>query len=176
MMKIRKVLTILLTLTVLLSLVSCVNAASTGAGDGPNNIIVTYAVSEGYTLTIPSAVSLGELNQQVDVDPVHATNVVIPDDKYLQVSVKSQNGWKVVLTTGHVDNENEIITYKMIYTPIGGAPTEIETAAGVDEIILHHLSGSGPAEIPLSFIRTSAAHKAGTFEDMLTFTVSVVDA
>lgn len=176
MMKIRKVLTILLTLTVLLSLVGCVNAATVDAGVGENHILVTYAVADGFTLVVPAGINLGDVNQEVTADPLQLTKFVIPDTKFLQINVSSLNGWDVVLSTRQANPEDvDKIGYKMMYTPVGGSNlVDITSDAGEEFTILKHPSGEGPVTMPISFMRTERAQKAGVFEDTLTFIVSIV--
>lgn len=176
----KKINLILLTMIVLSSLMGGVYAATTDAGEGVNSVTVTYVVSEGFTLVIPSAVTLGEKNVQIDVDDIHASNIVIADDAYLVVKVASTNLWNVVITS-HNEGEEiadaDKIGYKMHYKDL---ESELMTDTQSDDIpdngdvlVFRHLSGSGPGSASLSFTRTGDAHKAGVFEDKLIFKVEV---
>ena len=176
----KKINLILLTMIVLSSLMGGVYAATTDAGKGDNSVTVTYVVAEGFTLVIPSSVTLGEKNVEIDVDDIHASNIVIADNAYLIVKVESTNLWNVVITSHNAGDQltdADKIGYKMHYKDLGsGLMTDTDSDSINEEddvLVFRHLSGSGPGSASLSFTRTGDAQKAGVFEDRLIFKVEV---
>lgn len=179
--KIQNICFIVLTMIMLLMMVTSSCAAeTTPAGKGDNTVTVTYVVAEGFTLVIPTAVTLGEVGQEIPVSDIHASNVVIDNGKFLTVKVYSPNGWNVHLTGNIVQHhETDKISYVMNYRDVSTGSLTNTSADGVSEdvavTVFKHAAGSGSGSASLSFTRTGAAQKAGTFEDQLIFRVSVED-
>lgn len=130
---------------------------------------VTYTQAQSYTVTIPSEITLQPYNASTNTTTltVSASNVVIDYGKVLKVTVSSGNVWKVV------DKVNTSSTDTWAYTL---KKSEITLDNSTNNEVLSVAAGTATGSQELTAQLSQAITKSGTYEDILTFTVSVTDA
>lgn len=90
-----------------------VDQASTGTDRAPTTL-VTFGVTEGYTVTVPAAVNFG--NNRFTKTTISASNVIIPGNQTLKVAISSasvddtQTAWKMSATNGSNPVEYKVST------------------------------------------------------------------
>ena len=183
-MKMKNVLMILISLAVVFAMAGAAGAAGENevevnqeSQDQSKDILVTYTMNEGYIVTIPAGVALSMANnayvangsEEISADKVRINagkvlTVKISGDDY----VSDDNKW-VLKETGQGSSGN------LTYTIKNDQGNELENGA----VVLSVLAGRGwdrgsftQVSETLSF-ETEEVTISGSFEDTLTFTVSV---
>lgn len=165
----KKILSCVLCLAMMLSMGTVTFASEISTDGGSQNTVVTYGMSEGFTVTIPTNFTIDE-SKKATAD-VSASNVVIAHGSTLKVAVSGNDyvdSWELV--------DEEEATNTLTYT--------IGTTEGGNDIVNNSVVlsvGAGEAyndtvEETMYFTVTDTLSKAGTYKDTLTFTVSVEDA
>ena len=159
----KKLLTLALAVLIVLSCTVGAMAAPVTGDSG--STVVTYTESTSYTVTIPETITISKTASN---QTVSASDVIIPTGKALNVAVSSANyadsSWYVVNTS---DN-----TEKLSYTIKKG-----DTAVANNDTVLTVAAGDTNGDsASLTLQLTGTATKADTYEDTLTFTVSVDNA
>lgn len=162
----KKVLSLGMTLALCLSLAVPAFAAGTNISTdgGTGNTVVTYGMSQGFVVTIPADFNIGS-SLEATADVV-ASDVMIPYGTTLNVRVSGDDyvdKWELI----DVASATNKLTYAI--TQDSGAKT-----INNNDIVLAVDSGdvTGATET-LEFKITDTVVKAGTYQDTLTFTVSV---
>lgn len=120
----------------------------------------TYATA--YMITIPKGTDTLKENSQFNVS---ADSVLLEYGDVLEVSVTSENGWKLK-DKKYSQNESGI-SYRMGY---GSEKTEITQKT---EKVLSVTGGAESGEVNLTVISVDNPDMAGTFADTLTFGVRI---
>ena len=190
-MKLKKVLMILITLAVVITMAGVVSADEYNEGSGTGDMEVKYELAQSYVVTIPSAVTLsshGEDGVYNDSSRVDVTNLLIAPANYLHINLKSTNS----TTTRGLYNLVNVDSYIKYYinktvspgTEDDGTLVENDTdilivAAGEghpDYISVRGFAGLGNYTT-LHFKTTQEfinnATKSGYHTDTLTFTFTV---
>ena len=158
-MKVKHVLMIAAVLLAMLVMPVAASNTVIEQGSGPQTAGATLTRTEGtgYTITIPDTITFEEgLN-------LEATKVLLNNGASLVVTVSSMGEWNLILD-GSPDDK---LKYQML---IGGVANSEDTPK-VLEVAHPALSGSKM----LTFKKLEDAQKAGTYNDTLTFTVSIVE-
>lgn len=178
-MKMKNVLMILISLAVVFAMAGAagandVNQVNQNSQDQKADTQVTYTMNEGYIVTIPVSVSLsmeGNEYEATGSEPISADNVRINAGKVLKVNISGHDygsdGGKWVLKETQGSGE-------LTYTIKKG-----DSELGNNAVVLSVQAGTGwdrgsftRVSETLSF-KTEEVTISGSFEDTLTFTVSV---
>ena len=165
----KKLLAVALALVMATSMTSVVFAADaniTVDGSQSANTVVTYGLDEGYTVVIPDAVALDADGKGTAT--LSASDVIIATGKTLNVRISGADydtAWELIDKT---DANN-----KLVYI--------IGTTDGADDVVNNSVvlsSASGAnwnSEVSktLYFAIDEDVEKSGSYEDTLTFTVSI---
>jgi len=165
----KKTLSMVLALTLALSLAVPAFAADITTDGGVGETVVTYGTSQGFTVTIPADFTIDGATKKATAD-VTAENVLIPYGKTLNVRVSGDDyvdAWKLI---DNAEATNQL-TYT-IGTTEGG--NDIVNNSVVLDVASGEAYGSSVTET-MHFTVTDTLTKAGTYQDTLTFTVSVDD-
>lgn len=122
---------------------------------------VNYAVAPTYTVTIPKTVKLGE------TATIKAENVVVDEDKQLEVSLTGTSGVNNAFTVKSAEGA------ELEYTVNDGTKD-----ISIDETVLTvnpDNSANGSAELKFNAPSDSDITYAGVYSGTVTFTVSVAD-
>ena len=162
----KKTLSLALAAVMALSLAVPAFAADITTDGGSGTTVVTYGMSQGFTVTIPASIDL-DADAKATAD-VTAENVLIPFGKTLNVRVSGDDytdKWELIDAASAAN--------KLTYT--------IGTTDGASDIVNNSVvldvdSGEASASTvteTLYFEVTDEITKAGSYADTLTFTVSV---
>lgn len=127
-------------------------------------INVNYDMSTEYTVTIPASVNFTDSERTID-RPLQANDVRIDDGKALNITISSQNSFKMK----HTKNSGSGIDYHLM----------IDHAIIPDENnynVLTVNAGEGSGSAILSFVTELNKDNAlytGIYTDTITFTVSI---
>lgn len=133
-------------------------AANLSTESNSGNVTMTYEVSGAWTVAIPEDFSLNESGTKT----VTASNCFLNNGETLTVTVNSADGFKMMLG----GTNTEIV---IAYTVNG------ETAGPVE--VLSVASGLATKEATVTFATTGTIpNVAGTYSDVLSFTVAVGSA
>ena len=193
----KKVLTILLGIALIISLSGAVAGDAAVIPDGNSmtkstnsgSTMVYYSISEeNYVVVIPHSFSFstgGEgiigLSNTVGKANLTAQSATLREENNLYVNVTSEHDFKMVLHEGTPESPNYAhnITYQMEYTNPDGAPTILDEttyptlkAAG-EILVLKAESGVRDHNVQLTFTMTGHPKDIGTFKDKLTFVASI---
>ena len=186
----KKVLTLLLGVAMILSFAGACAGATVSGTDGDlangkdSDVKVTYTQTGSYEVSLPESIALSK--DAVTSTDVEVTKLEIASDKYLRVSVSSANGWKVVDSTSSSE-----ITYMMGYH--SGYATSGKYFTGTSE------GKSADDKIPFIcvemdyfpednggmyftkstsnlYFKMTGNADYGNYEDTLTFTISLSDS
>ena len=157
----KKFVTLLLTAALAITAATTAFAADGTIDVGPTttshpDTSVTYEVDAKYTVTIPTSVMLN--GTAASEAKVEATNVTIPYNHKIEVTLKSSTGFKVKTTEGA----------ELPYIVKNG-----NTVVSNDDVILNVESGSGSTKLTFALDSNSAIKYSGNYKDTVTFTVSV---
>ena len=129
-----------------------------------DQMIVEYVAEPVYTVVIPESVTLGdtEVNEQIKIYGADEnSNVVIGNGQKVNVALTaSLNDFSVKNSDGD----------KISYT-VNGENTTAALAS-----VAECTANDGTKNTDITFAKTGTAAYAGTYTDMLTFTVSLEDA
>lgn len=129
-----------------------------------DQMIVEYVAEPVYTVVIPESVTLGdtEVNEQIKIYGADEnSNVVIGNGQKVNVTLTaSLNDFSVKNSDGD----------KISYT-VNGENTTAALAS-----VAECTANDGTKNTDITFAKTGTAAYAGTYTDMLTFTVSLEDA
>lgn len=165
----KKILSCVLCLTMMLSMGTTAFASNISTDGGSQDVTVTYGMTEGFTVTIPTDFTINDTAKATA--KVSASNVVIAHGSTLKVAVSGDDyvdSWELV-DEAEADNT---LTYT-IGTTEGG--NEITNGSIVLDVESGEAYGSTVTET-MYFTVVDELAKAGTYTDTLTFTVSVEDA
>lgn len=155
----KKVLTIVLAVAMVLSMGVCAFAAEVSTDGGTQDTTATYTEGQTFVVTIPSDIAVAKKGAQATPVTVSAADVVIPADKTLKVTVTSKNSWTVK------SPEGGSFAYGL---HVG----EGEALANNGEV-LSVVNGTATGNASLTAKLTEEVTKSGTFTDTLTFTVKL---
>lgn len=120
----------------------------------PNSTIeVKASFDSSYTVIIPDSINFG--NRTTTSATVSVSDVFVDDGEQLNISLSSQNGWRLV-------NGNSSLSYD----------AKIENSSITDQTISIP-SGTAYNEAEIEFTITDAVKVSGHYEDILTFSISV---
>ena len=156
----KKVLTIVLAVAMVLSMGVCAFAAEVSTDGGTQQTTATYNEAQTFVVTIPSDIAVAKKDAQATAVTVSAADVVIPADKTLKVTVSSENGWKIV------SEEGGSFAYGL---HVGAGEALAEGGE-----VLSVANGIATGSASLTAKLTENVTKSGTFTDNLTFTVKLV--
>lgn len=185
----KKVLIISITLALVFLMTGAVAAAevSTKAATitelkGYGETVVSYGVSEGYSLQIPSDFKFNA-NAETMTSEVRASSVSLYTGDMLNVTVSSHHGWKLVEhVTGSngqmIEAENpSSLEYKLSFT-LNNEYQEYTAGSASEKVpVLHVLEGyhEGSTDLTFTLVETTSS-SAGHFQDKLYFNAAIVDA
>ncbi len=165
----KKILSCVLCLAMMLSMGTVAFASEISTDGGSQNTVVTYGMSEGFTVTIPTNFTIDE-TKKATAD-VSASNVVIAHGSTLKVAVSGNDyvdSWELVdeaeatntltYTIGTTEGGNDIVNNSVVLSVGAGEAYGSTVTETMHFTVIDELS------------------KAGTYKDTLTFTVSVEDA
>lgn len=128
-------------------------------GDKKTTVTYTYAPVNEYVVTIPDTITIG-----TDAT-VSASVTEMEEHKELIVTVTSENDWKLKDTT----NAENTVSYSM---SIGAGAATLSNNATVLTV---ESATTSPKTVTLSTKLWNTVTVAGTYQDTLTFTVSLCD-
>lgn len=159
-------------------------AATISELKGYGETVVSYGVSEGYSLQIPSDFAFNA-NAQIMTSKVSASSVSLYAGDMLNVTVSSHHGWKLVEHTTDSSNHGEMIevqdgaelAYKLSF--ILNGENKVYTANDVSNNVpvLQILEGNheGYTDLTFTLVDTTSS-SAGHFQDKLYFNAEIVGA
>ena len=158
----KKVLTIVMAMALVLSMSVCAFAANVSTDGGRAEVEVSYGVDQVFEVSIPENVQFAQ-GALTKTGTVEATKVLIPNGKKLTVDVTSGNDYHLVYEGS-----------KIAYTVTGEA---LLTAQAATALTVESGSTSGEQELTFATDegKIAAATKAGTHKDTLTFTCAIGD-
>ena len=162
----KKILSGVLCLAMMLSMGATAFAAEISTDGGTQNTVVSYGMSEGFTVTIPTNFNIDDSRKATA--NVSASNVMIAHGAILEVTIRGNDwdgSWELI-DAAEASNQ---LTYT-IGTTEGG--DDIVNNSVVLDVASGEAYGSEVAET-LYFTVVDTLTKAGTYTDTLTFTVSV---
>ena len=161
----KKIIALVLTVVMLCSMTAMmVNAADITPAKQSQAITISYGSTEGYEVTIPADVILGELDVPVVTAGVQVSKVSLDPTHRFKVTAESANNYKVAL-----DGADHTVPYAMVY---GTNNTEISTATGPVTLV-DIASGTESASCNVSFKRLGNASVTGTYRDTIMFVASI---
>ncbi len=189
MKKMKNVLMLLLGIALIFSFAGAGAAGTVSGTDGDlatsqtGEVSVTYTQTGSYEVTLPENIvlsSTGGVPAQVAVN-----SATVGENRWLLVSVDSKNGWKVK------DEDNNELQYKMSYYS-GFFSSDMyytgDSSSSNGEIInllcIGDVENGGGQTVASRFVTEENsklyfelvdAPNFGTYEDTLTFTISVTD-
>ena len=151
----KKLISILLTMALILSMSVTVFADEVNQDSDTQNgtTTITYSVEPTYTVTIPASVSLGE------TATISVENVVVAKGQQVEVAVSDDTVFTVATDEGA----------ELAYTVKNG---ETEVAAG-DIVLKVDPDTADNGSTTLTFIKPENVQYAGTYKGTVTFTVAV---
>lgn len=160
-MKARKLISIFLAATMLLTFVSAVSAENGISGE--NSITVSYNTAQSYEVVIPSGSPTIGSSTELEIK---AVNVLLPEGKELKISMSSVNSFALSLSANGLTSS---IPYsvKMNGSAIASGARILTVEAG---------ETSGEVTLVASVGNASLATLAGKHTDTLRFTCEVSDA
>ena len=167
----KKILSSILCFAMVVSMSVTAFAADISTDGGSQNVLVTYGVGQSFTVTIPSDIEIDSFGSSTNY--VSAENVMIPHGSTLNVTMESAkaDGFDWYLTD--LTNNDNTLAYRVVASDANGDETDI----GNGDVVLSVPSGfDDMVETALYFELVDEATKAGTYQDTLTFTVSVDSA
>ena len=185
----KKVLIISITLALVFLMTGAVaadevstKAATISELEGYGETVVSYGVSEGYSLQIPSDFAF-KADAHVMTSKVSASSVSLYAGDMLNVTVSSHHGWKLFEhVKGSSGQMTEVqngasLAYKLSFTLNEDAK---EYTAGSDSVsvpVLQVLEGNSEGSTDLTFtLLETTSSSAGHFQDKLYFNAEIVDA
>ena len=127
--------------------------------------VVTYGQSEGYTVVIPESVVIDAVSLKGSAT-ISAENVVIAAGKTLNIKISGHDyddAWELI------SSASDKLTYLI-------GTTEGDDDVVNDSVVLSAAAGlywNSKLEEVLHFTLDSDVEKSGTYQDTLTFTVSI---
>ena len=131
---------------------------------------VTYTVTGGYTVTIPSKVEITDTSATAEVS-IDANPILPAGYSYVQVQLNSGENWSgSTWRLANTEDSNQKIPYSI-------TKTGTTTAVYRNTPLLQQMTGATEvASTTLTFTLTGEATAAGSYSDTLTFTVKLSDA
>lgn len=157
----KKVLTMVLSVAMVLSMGVCAFAAEVSNDGGTQETTATYTEPQTFVVTIPSDITVAKKDGQATPVTVSAADVVIPANATLKVTVASTNEWLVKSPEGGDLHYGLYVDSK-------------EDALATNGEVLSVVNGTATGSASLTAKLTEVATKSGTFTDTLTFTVNLV--
>ena len=148
---------------------------------GHGETVVSYGVSEGYTLQIPSDFSFGPGKFEMTSE-VKASSVSLYSNKMLNVTVTSEHQWELlehVEVDGQmsVKNDGDSLSYSLSFTLDGEDKSYSYGDPSVTVPVLQVLEGISEKSTPLRFtLIDTTSSSAGHFQDRLHFNANIVEA
>lgn len=187
MKKMKNLLMLLLGIALIFSFAGAGAAGTVSGTNGDlatsktSDVSVTYTQTGSYEVTLPENIVLSStegVHAQVGVN-----SATVGDDRYLLVSVASKNSWKVK------DEDNNELQYKMSYYSGDNKGDEYYTGdslssngEAINLLCIGDVSGGLVAASDFETEKYSKLYfelvgtpNFGTYEDTLTFTISVTD-
>lgn len=158
----KKIIAIVLAI-VMMAAISVPAFAAFDQSNKSAQITVSYGISEKYTLSVPADVDLtldAETNAQ---QTLTASNVVIPANKKLVVSVTSTNTWNMLATDG---SGNAAVPYTLKLDSSSNAI--VDKTATILEVTPGSLNTAASGSVILNFATTGTS-QSGKWADTLTF-------
>ena len=162
----KKYVSMVLSIAMMLTLVLPVNAETINTTDS-QDVLVTYGVSQGFLVTIPTDFDISTQSKSA-IAEVSATNVMIGANSILEVSVSGHDyttKWELIDET---ESSNKL-TYT-IGSTAGG--TDIVNNSVVLSVNPGEAYNSTKTEI-IHFTVVDDLTKSGTYKDVLTFNVEI---
>lgn len=165
----KKLISAALALAIAASMTTVAFAADTSITVGGNqtaNTVVTYGLEEGYTVVIPDAVNLDETGK--GTAELQASNVIIAAGKTLNVRVNGadyQDAWELIDTADATNKLTYVIGKTEGGSDVVNNSVVLSSASGVNS--------DSTVTQKLYFAIDEDITKSGTYEDTLTFTVSI---
>jgi threonine synthase len=134
-------------------------------------VTATYQNTEGYTVTIPAAITVVGMNDKAAPATVKAENVYIGTGENLTVSVSSNNNWSVK------NSSQDSYEYELKKQETVGSETE-ESASKVDDngkVLTVPAGNTGGSSDLSANLTVDSPTTSDAYTDNLTFTVSVVN-
>lgn len=178
----KKVLMLLLTLALVLSMAGVVTAGNVetqNAQSGESGITtITYGVTEGFKLKIPVAFSFKVDDTTMDTS-VSVESVSLTTNNVLNVTVTSHHGWKLVEHKLGANDQQEEVTNgaKLEYTmqvnsgEIYGDSEDDETSH-VQLLLVNPGVSSAQANLKFTLVDVTSA-KAASYQDKLYFSAHI---
>lgn len=161
----KKIIALALVVVMLCSMTTLLaSAADLTPSKQSESITISYGSEEYYEITIPSNVTLGDLDAYVVTTGVKVENVSLLPTNKLKVTAESANNFKV-----NLKGTSHNIPYTMKY---GANNTEVSTA-DTPIILIDIFSGVDSASCPIAFKRTGNAAVSGSYTDTFTFTATI---
>lgn len=166
----KKMLSVILAFVLVMSMATTVFAADaeiTTGGNQSAETVVTYDMTEGYTVIIPESVVIDATTKK-GTAIVGAENIVIAYGKTLNVTISGDDyadAWELI----DVADATNKVKY-LIGTTEGGEDIVNES------VVLTSAAGdnwNSKVEETIYFSLGEDVEKAGSYEDTLTFTVSI---
>lgn len=164
----KKFLSSVLCLAMLLSMGTTAFASNISTDGGSQDVVVSYGMSEGFTVMIPSAISLESMDGDIYGEGIIcAENVMIGAGKTLKVRLSGHDyvdKWELIDTNESANR----LTYSVT--------TENLVPVYNNDVILSVASGEIPHNQKLAYVCITLLDemtKAGNYTDTLTFTVEV---
>ena len=143
---------------------------------GSDTTTVNASVTQAYTVTIPETIDLGTLKRSTDSNTVNmatakatvkASNVLIPSDKLLQVSVGDSEDLYVR------SNNNEDTDVNFTVT-VNGSTTPLDES---NAVVLTKTAGEPGTTVSASLTLTQStlAQYSGDYEGTMTFVCGLVN-
>jgi len=153
---------------------------------GYGETVVSYGVSEGYSLKIPSDFAF-KPNVHTMTSEVSASSVSLYAGDMLNVTVSSHHGWKLVEHIPDPDPNNhgamiqapnaDDLAYQLSFTlnEVDKEYTENSVSNYVPVLQVFEGSNEGSTELTFTLVDTTSA-SAGRFQDKLYFNSEIVRA
>lgn len=168
----KKIFSCVLCLAMMLSIGITAFAADISTDGGSQEVTVTYGTSQGFVVSIPADIEIGEDGKGQAV--VSASNVMIPYLTTLRVKVSGSWGYEVDdvegswILTDKADSNN-MLGYTIGISGYGNHVVDDSTILAVRSGECHDSTKS----THLYFSMFSDVTKSGAYEDTLTFSVDI---
>lgn len=178
----KKVVIISLTLALVVLMTGAVSATDVTLKDvtlsqleGYGETVVSYGISEGYHLQIPSDFEFTSV-KKIRTSEVSATSVSLFSDQVLNVTVSSHHGWKLV--EHEKNNQNQMVevaggsslSYQMSFDRGLGEETYSETNPQQNVVVLLVSEGTSEKATDITFeLLDTTNPSAGHYQDKLYF-------
>lgn len=159
----RKILSLVLALCMVMSINSALAAEITPDSDSSANTTVVYGVTEGYIITVPDGVAVG----QPGVLTVTASNVMLSTSTALHVYIDGESFNNSMWHLTDVNNSANKLSYAISDGAYTVHPGDVVLRVEAGEAV------NTPATATLYLQLTDEVTLAGTYNDILTFTVAV---